>query len=139
MRENLSSRVIEMTGDPLRCLNAISDVDASADLPAKLRVVGIDGRSAHTRSGFAALLRRQKGKVSRISGSVSHIIVVIEHPDYNDSWTIGKVHRWAMSIHRRIQRARGIDTDVTALLVNQDVDPQLICARVEELARRPQG
>lgn len=138
-RDNRSSRIIEVTGDPLRCLKTITEANTSARLPSNLRVIGIDGRSAHTRAGFAALLRREKRDASRIPPSVSHIIVVIDDPDYSDPWTIKKVHRWAMSIHRRIQRTPGVDADVTVLLVNRDVDPQLIFERIEELAQRRPG
>jgi len=140
MTHHRSSRhFVEVTGDPLQCLSATAESKSSASVPPSVRVIGIDGTSAHTRAGLAALLRRHKRNTSTVPGSVSHVIVVIDHPHCTDAWTTSKVHRWAMSIHRRIQRARGIDTDVTALLVNRDVAPHLICERIEELAGRPPG
>ncbi|WP_295101819.1 hypothetical protein, partial [uncultured Microbacterium sp.] len=72
--------------------------------------------------------------------SVSHVIVVIDQAGgLTEPWMLARIHRWASSIHRRIQRARGIDTDVTVVLVDSFVDPVLIAARIEELAQRPPG
>lgn len=89
---------------------------------------------------LAALLRREKRRISRMSASVSHIIVAIERAEGPvESWMLTRVHRWALSIHRRMQRAQGIDADVTVLLVDASDDAQFIEDRITELAQRPPG
>ena len=61
------------------------------------------------------------------SGAVSHIIAVI-HLAHIESWMHAVVHRWAMSIHRRLQSARGVDTAVTALLVDWRTGMELVAS-----------
>lgn len=134
------TRVIEVSGDPLACLTPIGRVDRPPQLSPSLFVIGVDARGVHTKSDFAALLRRHKRGVPRIPSSVSHIIIVIQlADDLPDVWVSTRVHRWVLSIHRRMQRTRGVDADVAALLVNRSVSSTLIAVRLEELAQRPPG
>ncbi|CAH0144934.1 hypothetical protein SRABI98_00638 [Microbacterium sp. Bi98] len=139
LTERRRARIIEVIGDPLRCLNVIAETNATSQYSPDLRVVGVDGSSAQSKAAFAAVLRSHKRNASRIPASVSHVIAVVEPPAQNEPWAFANVHRWAMSIHRRIQRARGIDADVTVLLVDRDTYPDLILERIEELAQRPPG
>jgi hypothetical protein len=137
--EKRRSRIIEVTGDRLPCLSVIADANADSRYSPDLRVVGVDGSSAQTRSTFAAVLRRHKRNAARIPASVSHVIAVVDPPEHGAPWVLAKVQRWASSIHRRIQRARGIDADVTVLVVDKDVHAHRILERIEELAQRPPG
>ena len=135
-----STRVVEVSGDPLACLTPIGRADRPPRLSPTLFVIGVDARCVHTRSGFAALLQSHKRSVPRIPSSVSHIIIVIHlADDLPDAWMSTRVHRWVLSIHRRMQRTRGIDADVAALFVNRSVSSTLIAVRLEELAQRPPG
>ena len=65
-----------------------------------------------------------------------HIIAVIRVA-HIESWTHPVLRRWAMSIHRRVQSARGVDTGVTALLMDSRTGMDLVAKRIEELAQRP--
>jgi hypothetical protein len=49
------------------------------------------------------------------------------------------LHRWTTSIHRRVQSARGVDTAVTAMLVDWRTGMDLVAVRIDELAQRPPG
>lgn len=137
--EKRRSRIIEVIGDPLDCLDVIAEANAVSPYAPNLRVIGVDGRNARSKTVFSALLRQHKRNASRIPASVSHVIAVVDPPAHSETWALGRVHRWAVSVHRRIQRARGIDADVTVLLVDKDVYPHLILERIEELAQRPPG
>lgn len=138
--KNRAPRIIEVGGDPLRCLDILGQSSDDPRPNPRLFVIGIDAHTVQTKAGFAALLRRQKRSAPTIPTSVSHVIVVIDQAGgLTEPWMLARIHRWASSIHRRIQRARGIDTDVTVVLVDSFVDPVLIVARIEELAQRPPG
>ena len=69
---------------------------------------------------------------------MSYIIAVIRVA-HIESWMYTVLHRWAMSIYRRVQSARGIDTAVTALLMDWRTGMDLVAKRIEELAQRPPG
>lgn len=131
-------RVVAVRGDPLRSLNSFGS-DPQGPQPPDLLVVGVDARRIRSKADFAALLRRRKRTALDYPAPVSQIIAVIDHAGHADPWMQTIVHRWALSIHRRIQRARGVDTGVTALLVDWRTSPQLVAERIEELAQRPPG
>jgi hypothetical protein len=131
---------IAVGGDPLPCLNLLDgEGEPMRPYPA-LFVIGIDARRFEGRREFTRLLRPHFRNVKGIPTSVSHIIVVVQHDrGVAAPWMLAAVHRWVLSIHRRVQRARGIDADVAALLVDWRDDPRLIEERIAELSRRPPG
>jgi hypothetical protein len=131
-------RRIAVCGDPLRALDRLGEVFSPRQQSPALLVVGVDARRVRTRADFIALLRHRKRTALDITGSVPHIVAVI-HLAHVESWMHAVVHRWAMSIHRRLQSARGVDTAVTALLVDWRTGMDLVAERIEELAQRPPG
>jgi len=143
-RRTGSGRVIAMLGDPLPCLSALLRAGgpaarASASDAPDLLVLGVDARRVRTRAGFAALLRRRRRTVLAVPDTVAHIIVVVDHVGPPEPWMEAVAHRWAFSIHRRLELSRGVDTAVTALLADPGTSPDLVAERVAELARRPPG
>ena len=133
-----SAHVIALSGDALPCLVALERRGVPPLVAPSLFVIGIDARGVDTRAALAALLRRHRRGDCVIPSSVAHVIAVIHH-DAPPDWVSAKVHRWMLSIHRRMQRSRGVDTDVAALLVDQSVTPALLATRLEELVHRAPG
>ncbi len=129
-------RRILVCGDPLPALDGIGQVHSPRQPAPALLAVGVDARRVRTRASFVALLRRRKRTALEVRVSVSHIIAVIRVA-HIESWMHTVLHRWAMSVHRRMQSARGVDTAVTALLVDWRTDMDLVAERIEELAQRP--
>ena len=129
-------RRIAVCGDPLPAIDRTGEVYSPRQSAPALLVVGIDARVVRTRADFIQLLRRRRGTVLDVRVSVSHIIAVIRVA-HIETWTHTVLRRWAMSVHRRVQGARGVDTAVTALLVDWRTGMDLLADRIQELSHRP--
>lgn len=133
-----SDRTIAIRGDRLPTMDAFADIAAPSH-GADVTVVGIDARHVSSKSAFITLLRRRKRAILGPHNYGSHIVAVVSCAVPAEPWMHHSLHRWALSIHRHLQQARGADTDVTALLVDWRTSAALVAERISELARRPSG
>lgn len=130
---------ILVEGDPLRCLRGIESADPAAEATTDLLLIGVDARRARSTAGILASLRGPARRVRRFPAAVPQIIVAVELADDPQPWVHPLCQRWAESLHRHIQRGRGVDAGVTVLLVGPRTDSRLVADRIAELAHRPPG